>query len=118
MKVYYAHPIGLYGTLMEAKDLAYLKCMGFDVINPATLEYNGDMQKYIDIVKTCGAVFFRSFNDDKIGSGVALELETAREMNLPIFEIPYRYRLSARYLTRNETRARLGLRPIADKMTT
>lgn len=104
--VYYAYPIALYGTEIERADIATLQSLGFKVLNPAQRP-NLTMDRYIKLTCSCDMVAFRSFPDGKIGSGVGLELDGARKVGIPIIELSGA--LTHRYLTRNETRARMGL---------
>lgn len=111
LKAYYAHPMALYGTETEKKDLQTLAALGFKVINPAERQYSTlQMDEFVALAVSCDLVAFRSFDDGKVGSGVFLEVMGAIKANKPVLELtPF---LSGRVLSRNETRQRMGLGPL------
>ncbi len=106
LTVYYAHPMALYGSPVETRDLKVLKRLGFKVLNPA-LHRLDTMDEYVHLALSCDLVAFRSFEDGKVGSGMALEVEAATKVGRPVIEMAPC--LTARVLTRNETRERMGL---------
>lgn len=119
MTVYYAHPMSLYGTPQEARDIETLRALGFEVVNPGTPEHQegckgpGNGMDYFRriIQNECQALAFRAFPDGKIGAGVAYEIEIARGRELPVFELPSG--MMRRVLDIDETRnylAELGQR--------
>lgn len=82
---YYAHPMQLYGTPQETKDVQLLESLGFHVINPNVPEYKTkDMAYFCDLAAKADLVAFRSLPDGKISPGVALELKRARQ----VLELP------------------------------
>ncbi len=112
LKVYYAHPINLYNTPQEKRDIETLEALGFEVVNPNTDEHQKNYQAYketvtysfdyfINIVKQCDAVAFRSFIDFKISSGVGEEILVGKI----VIELPTL--LTERILTVYETKERL-----------
>ena len=119
MKIYYAHPMFLYGTPQEKRDIETLKVLGFEVINPADYEeefrskrdisaletydsrFNLDpMSFWTDLACSCDALAFRAFPDGSIGAGIVEEIYSMR--NKPVVEIPSG--IQKRSLTVNETR--------------
>ncbi len=46
MKIYYAHPMSLYGTLQEKRDIETLKALGFEVVNP--VDYQEEFKSNLD----------------------------------------------------------------------
>lgn len=115
MKVYYAHPMSLYETKIEKIDLLTLMNLGYEIINPSDQSVIDCCNKYKDIngnenimnffkniIINCDCLAFRSFINGKIPSGVAIEIEYAKELNKPIFELPCL--LTNRYLTHEETK--------------
>jgi len=94
-KVYYAHPQSLYYTPQEARDVALLKSMGFEVVNPSDQKYvdqiagminsEDKMQFFVDLVNTCDILAFRSFPDGSIPAGVAQEIKQATSA---VIELP------------------------------
>lgn len=111
LKAYYAHPMALYGSPIEKRDIETLKRLGFQVINPAAEQYSTlQMEEYVALATSCDLIAFRSFPDGKIGSGMFLEVEMAQRVGRPVIEMaPF---LSGRVLTRNETRERMLLPPL------
>jgi hypothetical protein len=93
MKVYYAHPVSLYGKNQEKLDHTTLRLFGFEVVcpnSPACDEgyKNHGMGFFKDIVKGCDALAFRGLPGGKIPAGVAFEIQIAKEAGLPIIELP------------------------------
>jgi hypothetical protein len=93
MKIYYAHPMCLYGEPDERRHLArirrqFRRC---EIVNPA--DYNGDPLKMRDtvgfclkLVKGCDAVVFcRLFG--KATAGVGKEVNYALGIGRPVFEV-------------------------------
>ena len=125
MKVYYAHPITEYGTEQESRDLVTLAKLGFEVLNPnqasTASAYKAAREKanaeaplsdpfaevFKPLVLSCDAVFFRSFADGRIGSGVLQECEWAHQAKKPVLEFPTFNRV--RCMTISETRERIRL---------
>ena len=110
LTVYYAHPMALYDTPIERRDIQALRLLGFTVVNPGALDPLDTMEQYVKLACSCDLVAFRAFEDGKIGSGMAIEIEGAEKAGLPVIELaPF---LSGRVLSRNETRARMDLPPL------
>lgn len=103
--VYYAHPMTLYNTPTEARDLALLTTLGFQIANPNTRHHqdtsDGDMEYFYRLVRACDVFCFRALPSGDIPCGVAGELRVAQAQKLPIFEIPTQIRI--RTLDMNET---------------
>lgn len=107
---YYAHPMALYDTAVERADIRTLRKLGFSVVNPGSRKPLATMEDYVKLACSCDLVAFRAFDDGKLGSGVAIEIEGARKAGLPVIELdPF---LSGRVLTRNQTRERMDLPPL------
>jgi hypothetical protein len=107
MKAYYAHPVTLFGSKQQVKDIEMLKKAGFEVINPDDEEkqkgYEREGMKYFEkLVREADVVFFRAFSDGSIGAGIANETRWAIEDNKPVFEMPRR--LESRCLSVEDTR--------------
>jgi hypothetical protein len=105
-KIYYAHPMILYGSLIEYEDVKMLEEMGFEVINPNS---PGNEEKYLerrafgfflDMVRNCECIAFRSIFG-KISTGVGKEINYAQENKMPVIELPYI--TTDRFLTQGET---------------
>jgi hypothetical protein len=111
---YYAHCMAIYGTQQEERDLNLLKALGFEVVNPNTPETKdlcdvtqmrgGNVMEEVfrPMVRAAGVVAFRGLPDGTIPSGVALELDYAREYTTPIIELPSG--LARRRITLEQTR--------------
>ena len=65
------------------------------------------MDGFVKLACSADIVAFRAFDDGKIGSGMGLELDAARAKEIPIIGMTHLDR--NRYLTRNQTRARMNL---------
>jgi len=86
LTVYYAHPMALYGTPVETRDIKTLKRLGFRVLNPALKELP-TMDDYIQLALSCDLVAFRAFDDGKVGSGVFAEVMAAMKAGRPTIEM-------------------------------
>lgn len=111
--VYYAHPMKLYGTPWEQKELSQIRerFPRRRIVNPAS--YNGHPEKLRDtvgfclkLVEKCEIVVFRRFYG-KVTAGVGKEVNHALRLGKPVYEIkegmfkPVRTRLS--YISRVRT---------------
>ena len=88
MYIYYAHPLSIYGTPQEKRDLELLAALGHTVLNPNGPQhdagYRAEGMAYFNrITEPCHGVFFRAFPDGSIPAGVAKELEYFRNRKLP-----------------------------------
>lgn len=93
LKVYYAHPVSLYNTPQERRDLATLETLGFIVYNPNCQDCaDGYKKEGMDFfwrkVTSCDALAFRSFPDGSVPAGVAKEIVFAKDADKPILELP------------------------------
>lgn len=112
MKVYYAHPISMYGCEQESDDIEFLKSLGLIVCNPAKIEKVVDpwesaerMEWFCNLVRKCDCLAFRSFVGGKIGSGVLHEISAMQCKGGFVFEIEPYYK--DRGLTLEQTRQEL-----------
>jgi len=96
-KIYYAHPMYLYNTPQEKRDIKLLEILGFEVINPNSEPYisefkaimakgSYDMTYWVKLARSCDAIAFRGCPDGRILSGVGAEIRENIEM--PIIELP------------------------------
>lgn len=100
MRIYYAHCLAIYNTHQERRDLATLRALGFEVLNPNNPEVARDVaalkaqgrEDYMDyfkiLVGTCHAFAFRALPGGPIPAGVQKELDWAIGMGLPVLELP------------------------------
>ena len=91
MIIYYAHPISIYDTPQEQRDVATLEGLG-EVRNPNSKEDQEGYQKkgmdhFAGVVKSCDALAFRAFPDGSIPAGVAKEIGYFDGRG-PVFELP------------------------------
>jgi len=93
MKAYFARPISQYNTPKDARDLALVKRLFDEIVDPNTPEFQAaykvlGMKVFIDAVKECDAIIFRSFANGIIPAGVAKEVQAAYDADLIVLEIP------------------------------
>ena len=109
LKVYYAHPISLFGTPTQKRDMELLEALGLEIINPddeekqAGYESNG-IEYFKEVVARADVVAFRAFPDGTIGAGVVMEITEYTE-GKPVIEIPTG--INKRALTVDQTRETL-----------
>jgi len=107
MVVYYARPISHYNTDQDQRDLDTLQALGFEVVNPNTEvlqeRYKKEgMDVFLNLIKSCDALAFRSFSDLKISAGVMKEINVAIDHGLLVIELPTL--TWSRFLSVEETR--------------
>lgn len=112
MKIYYARPRCFAGTKIENEDLATLRSLGFDVIDPYLEEHQAlckkdnttPMSYFRELASTADGLAFRSFSDGKVGAGVAAEIASLRvkKPRAPVIELSGNI-ISERLLTQEET---------------
>lgn len=91
---YYAHPLSLYNSAQEKRDISLIESLGFEVLNPNGPEhqeaYQAEGMLYFEklIEGKVQLLFFRAFPDGSIPAGIAKEIETAAKLNLPVVELP------------------------------
>lgn len=132
-RLYYAHPVSLYGSDTEARIVASLTSRGFDVENPGSPQHQAAVKSlresgktsedvmayFLDQCRRCHEVAFSPFPDGKIGAGVVQEVNSFLLTGRPASEISEREggivvlsRVTelepSRVLTVDETRARLN----------
>lgn len=106
--VYYAHCMALYDTEQEARDIELLALkLRWLVINPNEESFQigakeHGMKYFKPYVQNCDVLAFRALPDGAIPSGVHLEIQWAREANVPVIELPSS--VLRRGLTREQTR--------------
>jgi hypothetical protein len=93
MKCYFARSVALYGTKQDERDLDVIRFMGFDVVDPATMdkEYEASGRAFgffTRQVEQCDILIFRGNPEGSIGAGVAAEIRAAISESLPVLELP------------------------------
>lgn len=93
MLIYYAHCKAIYDTLQEERDITVLEKLGFEVLNPNDAKHKPNWEEkgmaYADfLVGSCDGLAFRALPGGILPAGVAKEVEIAKNLNIPIFELP------------------------------
>lgn len=103
MKIYYAHPMAIYNTPQEYRDIRTLQNLGFSVVNPNEQEHRDAVEKikkeqlyvpdnvmryFATVVLKCNCLAFRALPGGFIPAGVAYEIEVAQRNGLEIIELP------------------------------
>ena len=93
MQVYYAHCMAIYGKPQEARDIATLKALGFEVVNPADKAYDQmwkdqGMAFAKSFARACDAIAFRALPDGRIPAGVFKEIAMFLRLRKPVIELP------------------------------
>lgn len=93
MLVYYAHCKAIYNTPQEQRDVETLKALGFEVLNPNEPKHWPNWEEkgmeYADfLVGSSEALVFRSLPGGDIPAGIWYEINIAKKLGLPIFELP------------------------------
>jgi len=92
-KVYYSHTMLMYNSSIEEEDTKLLEKMGYEVINPNKKENEEEYLRtlnfdvFLRLVKQCDILAFRGIFG-KISFGVKTEIDYARQLGLPIIELP------------------------------
>ena len=89
-KIYFAHPVSQYGTKVESDTIKHLEDLGMKIINPNEPEHceayeTQGMQYFIDLCNKCDGCIYTTFENGAIGAGVAKEIESFLERDLPVF---------------------------------
>lgn len=123
-RVYYAHPMCTYNTILEKFFIEYIQSCEPNtlLVNPNNPEHQEGyeregMEYFKNLVKSCNALYAHGFGDNSIGAGVAKEMDWMKEMGktvefFPLFEhSTYQKKLNSsdefRVLSIEETRAKL-----------
>ena len=108
--IYYAHPISIYDTPQETRDISLLRSLGLEPVNPNQAEWQEEykrrgMEFFIEKVRECDGLAFRGLMDGSIPAGIKKEIDKAMDLNFPIIELPTA--INRRSLTLDETREAL-----------
>lgn len=92
-EVYYAHPLNIYNTAQEKRDIAMLESLGFEVVNPNCAEcaegYKAKgMEFFKQFAQACDAVAFRALASGENPAGIVSEVGWFRGINKPVLEMP------------------------------
>lgn len=123
-KVYFAHPINTYNTILEKYFLEYLsKYPSYEVINPNSPHHEMGYKKegmdyFKKLVLTCDKLYAFGFSDNSIGAGISKEMDWMREKGGTVLFVPFFTQLEEMFvpsknqfkvLNVEETRRRLEL---------
>jgi len=95
LKCYYAHCTSIYNTKQETRDINTLKKLGFKVINPNSSDSDKKyktvgMAYFLRLIESCDILAFRAALSFEIPAGISKEIEHAKNINLPVIELPTR----------------------------
>jgi len=115
IKIYYAHPISMYGSLQEKRDIEQIKSIfpNSIIYNPGSDEESNigykkeGMEYFYNKIAFSDILIFRAFPDGKLGAGVVGEINKAKDSKKGILELPIL--TETRYLSINDTREYLKL---------
>jgi hypothetical protein len=92
MRVFYSHPMKLYGTEAERREIALIekRFVGCEIVDPSTLqpgaEAGRDTEYYLSLVDSCDClVFSRLFG--YVTEGVRPEVEHALSKGKQVYEL-------------------------------
>lgn len=99
MSIYYAHPMALYGSDLEAADIARIEASIGHCLNPNTPFFKEavarvkaaggkPMRPFVEAVEGSDGVAWRAFPNGKIGAGVRLEIDVALAKGKPVYRLP------------------------------
>jgi len=96
LSIYYAHPVDLYNTPQEIRDLDLIDNLfgdNYKVINPNSPKdedaYKAQgMEYFLNIVSGTNLLIFRGYPTGKIPAGVYKEIVRAIECGIPVLELP------------------------------
>ncbi|MDG6966448.1 MAG: hypothetical protein JRN03_01855 [Nitrososphaerota archaeon] len=87
MRVFYSHPMKLYGTAAERRELSQIRARfpGAEVVDPSA-DPGMKEERYLALVDACDAlVFSRHFGN--VTQGVKPEVERALSAGKPVYEV-------------------------------
>jgi len=86
-KIYYAHPMNLYFSEIETKDLMFLSQKGI-ITNPRDIKFE-NMIDYINLVKNHNIVYYRGNT-----WGVAFEIISSISFEIPVYSLATKRKMS------------------------
>jgi len=87
MRVFYSHPLKLYGSAAERRDIALVqkRFVGFEIVNPSADRPRGT-EDYLKIVDSCDCLVF-SRHYGNVTEGVKPEVDHALSKGKPVYEL-------------------------------
>ncbi len=92
MRIYYAHPVEIYSTIRERKELEIIRrnFPGAEIVNPATFQHSsGWSHGFLNLVDSCDLVVCSDF-DGFVTAGVAAEVEHVLSQGKPVYRLDWR----------------------------
>lgn len=112
MKIYYAHPMIMYGSLKESEDLKIIseKYPEAEIIDPRYIR-NKDLENrmliYLNTIENCDLVVVRRIPNFQLTAGIGKEINHALEKGITVLEIKNKkfYHLNKKqsYFTREQS---------------
>jgi hypothetical protein len=92
MRVFYSHPMKLYGSAAEKREVALIekRFAGYDIVNPGALQTRENPRRqaeyYLELVDSCDCLVF-SRHYGNVTEGVRPEVEHALSKGKPVYEL-------------------------------
>lgn len=92
MRIYYAHPMIMYGSIKEAEDLRRIQkdYHEAEIINPSSIrpdDPNDSMASYLRSIEECNLLIFRRIPNEPITGGIGKEINHALDKQIKVLEI-------------------------------
>ncbi len=87
MRVFYSHPMKLYGSSAEKREIALIekRFVGYEVVDPSTLKPR-ETEYYLELVDSCDCLVF-SRHYGNVTEGVKPEVDRALSKGKPVYEL-------------------------------
>lgn len=108
IRVYFAHPINTYDTILEKFFLEHFsKYNDIEIVNPNKPEHqegykNGGMEYFKTLVQSCDKLYAFSFGDNTIGAGIAKEMDWMYEKGGTVLFLPFFSNVEEQVVTKCE----------------
>ena len=95
IRVYFAHPINTYDTILEKYFLEYFgKFNDVEIVNPNKIEHQEGYKKegmdyFKKIVQSCDKLYAFGFGDNSIGAGISKEMDWMFEKGGEVIFLPF-----------------------------
>lgn len=93
-KIYFAHPVNTYGTILEDYFMEYFSKDHLEIINPnQPIHQEGyereGMEYFRKLVQSCDKLYAIGFSDNSISAGVAKEMNWMKEKGGLVIFLPF-----------------------------
>lgn len=93
-RIYFAHPINTYGTILEDYFLEYFSRDHLEIVNPnQPIHQEGyekeGMEYFKRLVQSCDKLYAIGFPDNTIGAGIAKEMNWMKEKGGVVLFLPF-----------------------------